>query len=94
MHPRWLFGISEPSLVSHKGAQPPTLAVRVSPKNRGSKELGILILLLHRLPVVPTIRLPENCVEKQGPPMAPEMAGKVGKWQGKLGNEFIKVWQD
>ena len=86
---RWLFGISEPSLVSHKGANS-TLAVRVSPKPVAPKELGILILLLHRLPVVPTIRLPSLFVEKQGPPNGrcpPEMApGKLGKWQGKLGN--------
>lgn len=58
-------------------------------KTVAPKELGILILLLHRLPVVPTIRLPENCVEKQG---APQMAPRNGRegWEmapGKLGNE-------
>jgi len=44
------------------------------------KELGILILLLHRLPVVPTIRLPSNSQQ-----LAPEMAGKVWEMAGKVG---------
>ena len=94
IHPRWLFGISEPSLVSHKGA-PTNPCCPGFTETVFSKELGILILLLHRLPVVPTIRLPSNSQKKLrwktgGPPMVdapPKWHQKVGKWQGKLGNE-------